>query len=1176
MTSVDKKLVFVIGMHRCGTSVVSHLVQELGFYLGNELMRATEHNMDGHFENMKVFFLNEQLFSDHTITWDKTYLLDNPFLHDAEDFILKAQEIISSEYANKNLISIKDPKNSFLLPLWVEAADRAGYQSMIVLCFRHPYEVAQSLQKRDDFSIEKSSIIYVDHLLQAERNSRHLPRLLVNYVDLIEHKDDLIKRLANFLSVSMTADFQQALLHNIKSQYRHQVVNDDSLSPIPMLSLKLYTLLQKICSGETLDNELESVRMAQIECKRKLFFKDDRLDIALKEVKDATIANSVLVEKGAELNHQLKGVLQEKEVLIQDIASLQFNLKKQEELVSQKDEVQKKLEEIQEIQSERINDQNNRLLSFERIVAELQVIQKDQTSRMEALQKRIEVEQSEKWVLRGEMGLLEKRGTDFKNRLEDLEFHYNYLRNSLSLKVGYAVTFLPRKIYDIIFSRSRPLSAYLSSQNIRRGIIALRTEPFSRVARNLFKYIKRIEEQGRNILVESKDVVYHIDSCFIFQNRLYVRGWIFSSQGLLSVSIINTQDEIRSHLQCNIVRSDVSLHYPFTEYSLHCGFETTLSMDSVDTEELFIEARLADVVKFKAKLAVQNGVDMDQLSLNDQYVLYMANVEPSLPKPDWSIFNASITISIVVPVYNVRADFLEECVHSVVNQTCSQWELCLYDDCSTDIETVGMLKKVATLDPRIRVFFGESNQGIALATNEAIKKCTGNYIAFLDNDDTLAIDAIAFIVEKLSINPTVKLLYSDEDKLDENGFRCDPHFKPSFNLNLLRSVNYICHFLVVERLVGERISWLRAGVDGAQDYDFILRVIDAIDEKQVYRIPRVLYHWRKHEKSTSFNLDVKSSVIEASVKAISDHLHRRNVEAEVRQSSVVGQFALKYQRSNNPSVDIIIPFFNNLDVLSQCVQSIINKTEYQNYSLKLVSNNSTDPKLFEYLDQLSSKYHNVHWFKYDVPFNYSQINNWAVKQSEAELVLLLNDDTEVINSQWLDNMVGELQDKQVAVVGAKLLYHDNRIQHAGVVLGIGGVAGHAHKKVRDEDHGYFNRHQVRQNVTAVTAACMLTRRSVFIKVGGLDEAELKVAFNDIDYCLKVRALGYDIVYTPEAILYHYESVSRKSDELPENYERFRNEVNFFKKRWAKELKAGDPFFNPNFNLNKEQLSIRCE
>ncbi|MGN0240273.1 MAG: glycosyltransferase [Candidatus Weimeria sp.] len=522
--------------------------------------------------------------------------------------------------------------------------------------------------------------------------------------------------------------------------------------------------------------------------------------------------------------------------------------------------------------------------------------------------------------------------------------------------------------------------------------------------------------------------------------------------------------------------------------------------------------------------------------------------------------------SIVVAVYKPGQKDLEALISSVKAQTYEKWELILADAAGDSFA------KLAAGDERIKYFSIGSNKGISSNTNEAIKRAAGDWIVFADHDDTIAPDALYQIHRRILENPDAGFIYSDEDKISADGRkRFDPVFKTDYNPDLLCSENYISHLSAVRRDVMDEAGLLNPSYDGAQDYDFTLRCVEKLKDDQIIHIPEVLYHWRTSSVSTAADQDNKLYAFEAGKRAVQAHLDRTGIPAEVSEMTVHGRYRVHYHWDDTPLVSIIIPNKDHIDDLRRCIDSIREKTDYPAYEIIIIENNSEKQETFRYYDSLSSD-RRIRVIKYKGDFNYSAINNYGAAYAKGEYLLLLNNDTEVISPEWMTEMVGICQRKDVGIVGAKLYYPDGTIQHAGVIIGIGGVAGHAFKYFPHAHHGTADRLIVCQDYSAVTAACMLVKKEAFDQVGGLSE-EFAVAFNDIDFCMKVRKKGYRIVFTPFAELTHYESKSRGNEDTAEKQERFRGEVERFLDKWGDIVKRGDPYYNKHYSLKREDFSF---
>ena len=526
-------------------------------------------------------------------------------------------------------------------------------------------------------------------------------------------------------------------------------------------------------------------------------------------------------------------------------------------------------------------------------------------------------------------------------------------------------------------------------------------------------------------------------------------------------------------------------------------------------------------------------------------------------------------ISILVPVYNTPEEFLKQMIQSVRKQTYDNWELCIANANPANETVAEILRISSTKDERIKVKDVPENEGIAQNTNAALAIATGDYIGLLDHDDLLTPDALYEVVKMINENDRPQVLYSDEDKITMDlSEHFQPHMKPDYNKDLLRSNNYITHFFVAERMLVEEVGGEDGEYNGAQDYDLILKCMERA--KGIAHIPRILYHWRVHKASTADNPASKMYAFDAGKRAIEDHLKRCGEIGKVSHEKDLGFYRVKYQVQGSPLISIIIPNKDQVESLDKCLRSI-EKSSYKNYEIIIVENNSTEDETFAYYKKIESdKIRIVYWSD---EFNYSAINNFGVKHARGDYLLLLNNDVEVITTDWLEELTANCQRKDVGIVGARLYYPDDTIQHAGIVIGIGGVAGALFVGMPRMFTGYLHKASIQQDLSAVTAACMMVKRSVYEELGGLEE-ELKVAFNDVDFCLRAREKGYLVVYDPNVELYHFESKSRGTEDSKEKIRRFQNEIEYMRSHWLELLKKGDPMYNPNLTLTKWDYSLR--
>jgi len=537
-------------------------------------------------------------------------------------------------------------------------------------------------------------------------------------------------------------------------------------------------------------------------------------------------------------------------------------------------------------------------------------------------------------------------------------------------------------------------------------------------------------------------------------------------------------------------------------------------------------------------------------------------------------FQLQPTLSIVMPTYNTDEVFLRQAIESVVAQSYPNWELCIADDASPKHHVRAVLEEYARHDPRIKVTLCPRNGHISEASNSALTLATGEYVALMDHDDTLAQHALHFMVNAINQNPSAQILYSDEDKIDEEGIRTDPHFKPDWNPDLFFSQNYVSHLGVYRRELLLRIEGFRTGVEGSQDQDLLLRCLPYVEPSEIVHVPKVLYHWRMVEGSTALASGEKSYTTQAGIKALKDFfIAQDRSDISVEAGVVPNTYRVRYPIPQpEPLVSLLIPTRDMLVMLEPCIRSILDKTTYQNYEIIILDNESVEQETLKYFKHIQAEDARVKVLPYHHPFNYSAINNFGAQHAQGEVIGLINNDIEVISPEWLTEMVSHALRPEIGCVGAKLYYADNTIQHAGVILGIGGVANHPHKNFPSGAHGYFARLSVVQNFSAVTAACLVVRKAIYEEVGGLEEEGLKVAFNDVDFCLKVREAGHRNLWTPYAELFHHESKSRGVEDTPEKKARFEGEVLHMQVKWKDQLVL-DPMYSPNLTREKDDFSI---
>ena len=701
---------------------------------------------------------------------------------------------------------------------------------------------------------------------------------------------------------------------------------------------------------------------------------------------------------------------------------------------------------------------------------------------------------------------------------------------------------------------------------------------------------------------------FFIEEEKVQQGFLRIRGWAIAAEPVK----IQVFDEDKKKIQAEILRTErvdvEQLYEEYEEMGIHDKTGFFAELTNLKGKILYVVFYAGDkksvhivhlnpavVLQKKVQKYAEKGLrywrNQGSRALVDKMISKVKTASTrEIPYQKWIIrhlpsnkelekqrrekFDYQPKISIVVPLYKTPEKYLLQLVESVKAQTYPNWELCLSDGSGENSPLTSFLKSLEAGDERIKVAYNEQALQISENTNAGIEIATGAYIAFADHDDELTPHALFECVKALNKDRKIRLIYSDEDKMSMDGHKFfQPHFKPDYNPDLLCTVNYICHLFVVQREILDQVGTFRKEFDGAQDYDFIFRCVEAVDPSEIYHVTKILYHWRCHEDSTAENPESKTYAFEAGKRAIEEHYHRTGIRAEVYQGEFLGLYRTRFLRNYDPLISIIIPNKDHIEDLKRCMDSIDQKSSYKNYEYIIVENNSTDEKTFQYyknLEEENPKAHVVYW---DKEFNYSAINNYGATFAQGEYILLLNNDTEIINETCLEELLGYCMRSDVGAVGARMYYEDDTIQHAGVVIGFGGIAGHCFVLQPRGTTGYCHRIICAQDYSAVTAACMLVKKSAFDEVGGLTE-ELAVAFNDIDFCMKLREAGYLIVYNPYAELYHYESKSRGLEDTPEKVARFNKEMQIFERRWPDILRNGDPYYNPNLTLKSQDFSLR--
>ncbi len=702
-----------------------------------------------------------------------------------------------------------------------------------------------------------------------------------------------------------------------------------------------------------------------------------------------------------------------------------------------------------------------------------------------------------------------------------------------------------------------------------------------------------------------KNIVCFLDKKYIENNCICVQGWAVSalnkklkiyvcdmqgrtvdfsikriSRADVLLSVLGEEDDRRNNCGFFIrIPTDPNKDYVLTVYDGKNKTRIKLTYKKIQILTMINEGHLMKGVAYFKKYGIRNlakkvyqKILKPDISSYDYWLKLRTPDKHALDAQSELSYTFSYQpkISIIVPLYRTPERYLREMIESVQKQTYTNWELCLSDGSGKNFSLKPTISEFLG-DKRIKYRNLNENRGISGNSNGALAIATGDFVTFLDHDDILPPHALYEIISVLNDDPSIDVLYTDEDKVDMDGKKhFSPNFKPDFSIDLLCSVNYICHLFVVKKSIVDEAGGFRKEYDGAQDYDFIFRCVEKAEN--IHHIPKVLYHWRSHMNSTAENPESKLYAFEAGIRAISDHYKRVGISANVEHGIRYGVYRSIYTLKEKPLVSVIIPNMDHVTDLDVCLRSFLDRSTYDNLEVIIVENNSKKPSTFNYYKQIQQEFPQVKVVYWDREFNYSAINNFGVKCSAGEYLLLLNNDTEMINEDCVAELLGYCMRDDVGIVGAKLYYEDDTVQHAGVIVGLGGVAGHAFVGLPKEECGYMVRAWEAQDMSAVTAACMMVKRSCYEEVGGFNE-KFKVAFNDVDFCLQVRETGKLVVYNPYAELYHYESKSRGLEDTPEKIRRFNGEIARFKKAWPDILKNGDPYYNKNLTLDRHDYSL---
>jgi len=1163
----------VLGMHRSGTSALAGVIRALGVAAPKTLIGPLDENPRGFFESAPLVHALDELLAAAGSRWDDWRQLDPQWFRSqaAELHRQKIKALIIEEFGDESLIFVKDPRICRFVSFISSILAELGFDAVAVLPIRNPLEVAYSLKRRDKFALSKSLLLWLRHVLDAEFHSRQMPRSFLLYEEYLNdwryHVDGAAAEAGivwpdrSDCSDVKIDQFLTRELHRERVSFEEFNVHPE----ITRWVREAYSILTDIAaSGETeqLLEQLDVVRTefdegchvfgaaveAEAKAKESLRFANERLagELARKAADTHTLQNEIARQSG-----KIGTLRQETATLAAAVAEARSENAKLGAALAEARAENAKLDAALSA----TRDENARLGET---LAELR---RESAERQAALDGQA-----------AELAAVRKRAAEAEAAAVARQRELHAIQHSASWRITRPLRWirsiidgLKRRVVRLVRRLGRAVVLRLGSRRLREWVVTRENAKLI-LAAGLFDRDWYLE-QNRDVRTTGANPLVH-----------YLRHG--AAEGRNPNPLFDSEWYLAQNPDVRAAGVNPLLHY--LRYGATEGRDPDPLFDSAWYLQQNPDVRAAGVnplvhyLRYGSaegraarpsagdKTSYQHWIEAyDTLSADD-----IAEMQRRLQS-----FAKRPLISVVMPVYNTELRWLRAAIESVGAQIYPDWELCISDDASTRPEVRDELLKYVSKDDRIRVFFRESNGGISANSNTALSLATGDFIALLDADDELSEHALFWVVDEILRHPGADLIYSDQDKLDEHGRRIDPYFKPDWNLALILSQNMFSHLGVFRRSLVNRAGGFRLGFEGSQDHDLVLRCAELTAPEKIRHIPRVLYHWREVPGSTAppEGIKAKPYAWEAGARAIEEHLQRCGAPGIVKRAQDLF-YQVEYQLTQaTPKVSIVIPSAFSHDVVPRCIEGLLKRTKYSNFEILLAVSESTAIAKQEYLDSIRSD-GRVRVLTYkDQPFNYSTTNNWAIRQASGSILCLLNDDVEVITPDWLDKLVARIQLPGVGAAGALLYYPNGTIQHAGVILGLGGVAGHPYVNLPKESRSYFGRGALEQDLSCVTAACMVLRREAFESVSGFNE-ELAIAFNDVDLCIRLRKSGWRILWTPAVELCHHESVSVGHHNSPERIDHFKREVNWMRERWGSIL-DNDPFYNPNLSLTSCNIDL---
>ncbi|MBO6560736.1 MAG: glycosyltransferase [Nisaea sp.] len=1124
--------VVILGMHRSGTSALTRVCNILGVELSDNLLPPVEGNNEtGFWEHLDTVVTDEQLLTDFEMFWDDPRALPAGWTgtEAAEKARRTILEFLEKDFAGAKLWGIKDPRMCRLMPLWEPVLEEFGAEPVYVIMQRNPLEVARSLHQRDGLSTGRGLVLWLRHVIESERATRGKRRAFLSYDGLMADWQGTIESMAKRLDLPLekVSDESRAEIESfIRPGLRHFALHDTELYGSEMLSRWAGRVFAACRALESDPDDAAAIAA---------------IDLVAAELELAGAYFDDIVGEAAP---------REK--------------KQREEIV----DLHRKVAERQNWATEQISrvaERDARLQERDRMIHSLMVQREDLHANYKQAQHDLNIENAR---IHRELRFI--TGTWSWKLTRPLR-----VINRLFLRTLGAMRVLKHDMHvaSAIHAEALGGDVFRSTEPNPQLILG---SPWRFLPEGWVEVSYEIEAKRGASPFLFADVGYGFEEAYRFRlpptrggtGKAIVRlpKGIFQLRfdpvhfvGTFEIKHIRIREVSRILLTLRTLWSRIREVVEHKDARKRVGkrlFDLVVKRDVKGFFEGVARLGPDPVSSYTRWFELYGTLTDDDRAAITKHIATMKK------KPRFSI---------VMPTYNTPVQFLRKAIESVQNQLYPEWELCIADDASSSQETKDLLRRYANEDDRIKVTFREKNGHISAASNSALELATGDYIALLDHDDELTPHALYMMAVEVRDHPDADIIYSDEDKVDENGDHYAPYFKPDWAPDMFLGQNLINHLGVYRRKLVEKVGGFRLGYEGSQDYDLALRVIEQTKPENIRHIPHILYHWRAAEGSTALAEEEKDYTGSAAIRAIQDHLDRSKIKAKVVQGRDIYSQRVIYELPKKPPlVSLIIPTRNRADILKGAVDGIREKNDYPNWEIIIVDNGSDEEETLDYLAKLE-KDERIRVHRDDGPFNYSRLNNDAARLAKGEIIGLINNDIAPINEDWLSEMVRQVTQPGVGAVGAKLYYENDTLQHGGVIVGLGGVAGHFDKRLPRDSRGYFGRAMLVQNFSAVTAACLLVPKKVFEEVGGLDEQNLAVAFNDVDFCLKIREAGHRIVWTPYAELYHYESISRGEDTDPDKRARFNAESEYMQKRWAKVCEH-DPYYSPNLTLDFEQPS----